>query len=60
MRGGGHALDLAAGLGRDSLALVERGLFVTALDVAEEALRYLAKHARQRGMADHVAWSSKI
>lgn len=54
VRGGGRALDLAAGLGRDTLALAQRGLLVTAVDVAEEGLRHLAEQARQRGLADHV------
>lgn len=54
VRRGGRALDLAAGLGRDSLALAERGLFVTAVDVAEEGLRHVAEQARQRGLADHI------
>ena len=53
-RGGGQALDLAAGLGRDTLALAQRGLHVTAVDVAEEGLRHLAEQARERGLADRV------
>lgn len=55
VRNGGRALDLAAGLGRDSLALAQRGLHVTAVDVAEEGLRHLTEQARQRGLADRVA-----
>ncbi len=55
VRGGGRALDLAAGLGRDTLALAQRGFHVTAVDVAEEGLRHLTEQARQRGLADHVA-----
>jgi cyclopropane fatty-acyl-phospholipid synthase-like methyltransferase len=55
LRGGGRALDLAAGLGRDTLALAERGLHVIAVDVAEEGLRSLTEHARERGLADRVA-----
>lgn len=55
IRGGGRALDLAAGLGRDSLALAERGFFVTAVDVSEEGLRHLAKQAKQRGLVDQVS-----
>lgn len=52
---GGRALDLAAGLGRDTLALAERGLHVTAVDVAEEGLLHLTQQARERGLADRVA-----
>lgn len=55
VRRGGRALDLAAGLGRDTLALAGRGLDVTAVDVAEEGLRHLTELARQRGLADRVA-----
>src|SRR5262245_29726773 len=52
---GGSGLDLAAGLGRDTLALAERGFAMTAVDVAEEGLRHLATVARERGLADRVA-----
>jgi cyclopropane fatty-acyl-phospholipid synthase-like methyltransferase len=55
VRGGGRALDLGAGLGRDTLALAERGLVVTAVDVAEEGLRHIAEQARERGLADRVS-----
>lgn len=55
LRDGGRALDLAAGLGRDSLALAQRGLTVTAVDVAEEGLRLLEAQARERGLGDRVA-----
>jgi cyclopropane fatty-acyl-phospholipid synthase-like methyltransferase len=50
-----RALDLAAGLGRDTLALAQRGLHVTAVDVAEEGLRHLMEQARQLDVADHVS-----
>jgi cyclopropane fatty-acyl-phospholipid synthase-like methyltransferase len=55
VRHGGQALDLAAGLGRDTLALAERGLHVTAVDVSAEGLRNLAEQARERGLSDRVA-----
>jgi len=51
---GGRGLDLAAGLGRDTLALAERGLEMTAVDVAEEGLQHLAEEAQRRGLADRV------
>jgi cyclopropane fatty-acyl-phospholipid synthase-like methyltransferase len=54
VRSGGRALDLAAGLGRDTMALAERGLHVTAVDVAEEGLRHLAEQAQERGVAHLV------
>lgn len=55
VRHGGRALDLAAGLGRDTLALAQHGLHVTAVDVAEEGLRHLEEQARERGLGDRVA-----
>lgn len=54
MRAGGRGLDLGAGLGRDTLALAERGFFMTAVDVAEEGLRHLAEQARRRGLGDRI------
>lgn len=54
LSGGGAALDLAAGLGRDTLALAERGLHVIAVDVAEAGLRSLMEQAEKRGLADRV------
>lgn len=55
VRTGGRALDLAAGLGRDTLALARRGLHVTAVDVAEEGLRHIVEQARNRGLDHWVA-----
>jgi cyclopropane fatty-acyl-phospholipid synthase-like methyltransferase len=37
------------------LALAQRGLHVTAVDVAEEGLRSIEDQARKRGLADRVA-----
>jgi cyclopropane fatty-acyl-phospholipid synthase-like methyltransferase len=54
LRGHGRALDLAAGLGRDTLALAQRSLHVIAVDVAEEGLRSLVALARERGLDDRV------
>lgn len=54
LRGGGRALDLAAGLGRDTLALARRGLRVIAVDVSETGLRSLAEHSQVQGLADRV------
>lgn len=54
LRGRGRALDLAAGLGRDTLALAQRGLHVIAVDVAEEGLRSLVELARERGLENRV------
>jgi 2-polyprenyl-3-methyl-5-hydroxy-6-metoxy-1,4-benzoquinol methylase len=51
---GGRALDLGAGLGRDTLALARRGIEVTAVDVAEAGLEKIAESARAAGLADLV------
>jgi cyclopropane fatty-acyl-phospholipid synthase-like methyltransferase len=51
---GGRGLDLAAGLGRDTLALAERGIDMTAVDVAEEGLKHLAEEAQRRGLSERV------
>lgn len=47
----GTALDVACGIGRNSLFLAENGFFVTALDVSETALGLLNEAARQRNLA---------
>jgi len=47
---GGRALDLGAGLGRDTLALAKRGIEVTAVDVAEAGLEKLLESARAAGV----------
>ena len=46
----GTALDIAAGLGRNSVWLAERGLRVTAVDVSAVACARLAAQARARGL----------
>ena len=51
---GGRALDLGAGLGRDTLALAKRGIEVTAVDVAEAGLQKVLESARAAGVADLV------
>lgn len=52
--GGGFGLDLAAGLGRDTLALAARGFAMTAVDISAEGLRHLEEQARERGLGDRV------
>jgi len=51
---GGRALDLGAGLGRDSLALAKRGIEVTAVDVAEAGLQKLLESAKTAGLGKQV------
>ena len=51
---GGRALDLGAGLGRDTLALAKRGIEVTAVDVAEAGLEKVVESAREAGVGDLV------
>ncbi len=47
----GYALDVAAGAGRNSIALAEHGLTVDAVDVSWQGLRRTAALARQRGIS---------
>jgi SAM-dependent methyltransferase len=49
-----HVLELGAGQGRDTLALLRAGLSVTALDYASEALAELHQAAATAGLADHL------
>ncbi|MDQ0258057.1 SAM-dependent methyltransferase [Evansella vedderi] len=48
LKGGGKALDLACGLGTNSLLLAEQGYTVDALDVSDVAIEHLKKEARLR------------
>jgi tellurite methyltransferase len=48
--GGGAALDLAAGLGANSILLARHGLRVQAWDIAEAAMDKLAAYAKQRDL----------
>lgn len=52
----GLALDIAAGEGRNSVYLAERGLEVIALDISESALRKSLSLARQR----HVSVNATV
>lgn len=45
---GGTCLDLACGLGGNSLYLAEKGYQVTAMDISEVAIHYLNHEAKQR------------
>jgi tellurite methyltransferase len=47
----GLALDIAAGLGRNAIAIAEAGLRVIAADYSAPALRGLHRIARERGLA---------
>lgn len=49
--GGGRALDIAAGRGRNALFLAELGFEVDAVDVSDVACEAVARHARERGLA---------
>jgi SAM-dependent methyltransferase len=47
----GHALDIAAGTGRHSIALARAAIHVTAVDWSENALISLALAAKKEGLA---------
>ena len=47
-------LELGAGQGRDTLALLRAGLVVTAIDYAPEALEAINESARSSGVADRL------
>src|SRR5690554_2498689 len=51
----GLALDLACGLGGNSLLLAARGLSVTSWDSSAVAIAALQQHAAQRGLSVHAA-----
>jgi len=51
IRRGGFALDVAAGRGRNTLAMARAGIHIVAVDFSETAMRTLADAAR----ADHLA-----
>lgn len=49
-RGGGRALDIACGGGRNAVYLTELGYEVDAVDVSDVAIEALAATARERGL----------
>lgn len=49
-----RALDLAAGPGRDALALASRGIHVTAVDVSASGLSQLRESARARDLGERI------
>jgi SAM-dependent methyltransferase len=51
----GHVLELGAGQGRDTLAFLRAGLWVTALDYAPRALSDLHQAATAAGLAGRLA-----
>jgi hypothetical protein len=50
----GWALDIAAGAGRHSLALAQRGLRVDALDISWEGLRLAQRRALAVGLREQI------
>lgn len=50
----GRALDLACGVGGNSLFLAAQGLHVEAWDIAEQALIQLTTFAAQAGLAENI------
>jgi cyclopropane fatty-acyl-phospholipid synthase-like methyltransferase len=52
--GGGLALDLGAGAGRDSIALAEAGFRVRAVDRSQRGLQRIEERAAKAGIAERV------
>ena len=52
----GTALDAGCGAGAEAIWLAQQGWQVTAVDVAAEALAFVAARAADRGVADRVQW----
>ncbi len=52
--GGGKALDLGAGAGRDTIALAMAGYDVTAIDLSERGLARIRQRAADAGVSDRV------
>ncbi|OYR87246.1 SAM-dependent methyltransferase, partial [Halorubrum sp. E3] len=50
----GRALDVAAGTGRNAIALAEAGYAVDALDASREGLSIVRERAAERGVADRI------
>lgn len=56
---GGHALDLACGLGGNALFLAQRGFRVDAVDISPVAIETLRSHIKRQGLSIH-AWSEDV
>ena len=52
--GGGRALDLGAGAGRNTIALAKAGYHVTAVDLSERGLARLMERAAEAGVSEQV------
>lgn len=54
IRGGGRAIDLGAGAGRDTIALASAGYEVTAVDLSERGLERVRERAEAAGVSNFV------
>lgn len=52
--GGGRALDLGAGAGRDTIALAKAGFHVTAVDLSQRGLERVMQRAAEAGVSDRI------
>ena len=52
--GGGRALDLGAGAGRNAIALAKAGYQVTAVDLSQRGLARLDQWAEKEGVSDRI------
>ena len=53
---GARVLDAGCGSGQFALALAERGVRVTGLDLSPEMIRRAQDHAAERGLASAIEW----
>ena len=52
--GGGRAIDLGAGAGRDTLAIAKAGFDVTSVDISERGLERIIERAKRMNVGDRV------
>jgi tellurite methyltransferase len=56
---GGRALDLACGLGQNSIWLAERGYHVLAVDISPVALAVAGERAQVAGVQERIKWQQQ-
>jgi tellurite methyltransferase len=56
---GGRALDLACGLGQDTIWLARQGYEVVAVDISRVALSVAQERARAAGVSERIQWQQQ-